>query len=192
MTSWQAGPAPSRVGHGPRGHGRFPGAEEQCRLAIARNPRQSLAYVSLIELQLRLGKRAEAAKVLKQAQDAGVEGADLYVLRGKLAASRGDFAEAVRAFEQAAREQPEDPTLPQLSLGLAYVQMGRPDDARVPLAAVLARDPRNAVALRMLGDIAYDNHDVRAARDYYGRFLAAAPLDGEAARVRERVKSLLR
>ena len=63
---------------------------------------------------------------------------------GRAAFQQGQFAEAVRYLEPMYRSRGN------MELGIAYVRVGRPADARAQFEKILARDPDNADAQRAL------------------------------------------
>ena len=172
------------------GLGRFREAADQYRQALAVNPRQLRAYVNWAELALRLKQDAEAASVLQSAEDADVHGVELTLLRGRLAAYRGDLQSAIRLFKQAKTENPQNPSDAFFFLGNAYLQEGNTEEAAAAFKQVLEKQPENPVALRLLGDIYFQRKERERAVMYYERFLLAAPGDSGAPLVKERLREL--
>lgn len=172
------------------GLGRFGEAANQYQQALALNPRQLRAYVNWTELSLRLKQDTEAASVLQRAADADVHGVELTLLRGRLAAYRGNLQEAIRFFQQAEAEDPQYPVNARYFLGSAYLQAGNLDEAISSFNRLLDAAPDYPAALRLLGDIYSQKKDADHAIIFYERFLRAAPGDPDAPLVRERLRGL--
>ncbi|MBI5489689.1 MAG: protein kinase [Deltaproteobacteria bacterium] len=66
---------------------------------------------------------------------------------GRIAFQQGQFAEAVRYLEPMFRGRGN------MELGIAYVRVGRPGDAKAQFQKILERDPGNADAQRALGSL---------------------------------------
>lgn len=172
------------------GLGRFREAASQYQQALALNPRQLRAYVNWAELSLRLKQDAEAASVLQRAEDADVRGVELTLLRGRLAAYRGNLQEAIRLFQQAETEDPQTAVAARFFLGSAYLQAGNLDEAIASFNRLLEAVPDYPAALRLLGDIYSQKKEAQQAIMYYERFLRAAPGDPDVPLVKERLRRL--
>jgi len=85
----------------------------------------------------------------------------------------GRREEALEHFEQLVRRAPDARHL--LDLALAYGAARRPTDAEATYRRLLELEPRNAVALHNLGNLALARGDAAAARELYGKALAAKP-----------------
>lgn len=172
------------------GLGQFNEAVEQYKQALLINPRQLSAYANWAELELDLKRDAEAADVLQRAASQDVHSVALTLLRGRVAAFQGRFDDAVAAFEQARQEDPQNEATALYLLAGAYLQSGKSGQGIATLKQLLAKNPDHPDALRILGDIYFDQGNAAAAKEYYEKLLRAAPGFPDAAAVRERLRLL--
>lgn len=172
------------------GLGHYREAADQYRQALSLNSRQLRAYVNWAELELRQKNIANAADILQHAEDADVHAVELTLLRGRLAAYRGKMDDAINFFQEALREDPEDPVAALYFLGSAYLQTGKTEDAIQSFKNLLQKEPNHPGALRYLGDIYFQNKDAAAAKEYYERLLRLDPQLPDAPLLRERLRSL--
>lgn len=75
--------------------------------------------------------------------------------RGVILAALGDWAGAATDFEQVLLDEPEAPDAT-INLALALRHLGRSDEARARLVALVEQRPRHLPALRLLAEIAWD------------------------------------
>jgi tetratricopeptide (TPR) repeat protein len=81
-----------------------------------------------------------------------------------------NYGLAAEAFEDALVRRPSDPFL-HYGLGVAINALGRPEDARRPLARAIELEPRLTAASALLGRIVYDAGDLDGAIAIYERAL---------------------
>jgi tetratricopeptide (TPR) repeat protein len=93
---------------------------------------------------------------------------------GRLAQVEGDLGDAVEAFSQAARLNPNDPNI-RKELAGAYSAQGREDDAFCELMSVLLIDPRDAQAHAIIGQLYLDAGRNAEAVTAFTRALELAP-----------------
>ena len=170
--------------------GHYQEAADQYKQALSLNPRQLRGYVNWAELELRQKNVANAADILQRAENADVHAVELTLLRGRLAAYRGKMDDAINFFQEALKEDPEDPAAALYFLGSAYLQTGKIDDAIRAFKDLLQKEPNHPGALRYLGDIYFQRKDAAAAKEYYERLLRAEPQLPDAPLLRERLRSL--
>jgi tetratricopeptide (TPR) repeat protein len=108
--------------------------------------------------------------------------ADAWVLRGRLAARRGDSGAAALAFEQAVALGPDDREA-YLYAGATRARLGQLRQARVAYEQLLARWPDDAEGHYRLGRVLYDQKDYEGARGHLARAVTLDP-DHIDARVR--------
>ena len=84
------------------------------------------------------GPRADARKVCDQLYNS--DNAEKLMTLGTIYAQHGDLEDALKPLRRAAELQPQSPQM-QYNLALAYFQLNRFEDARVPLAGALKRWP---------------------------------------------------
>lgn len=114
--------------------------------AVAQDPNQLIAYLSLAQLALARGDLAEAERQLRVAERINAEHPHLLALHGQLLLARGQGEPALSVLTQAAQIAPDD-GLVQGVLGLALLALGRHAFAEQALRNALALQP-NATALR--------------------------------------------
>ena len=136
---------------------------EVALLSLVRDfPRSGVARWLLGSLYDRLGLAAEARRAYEAAAAShplAGRGA-LEAAIGRLAHAEGDFARALRAFENHVRLDPGNGAA-RRQLARVYLDHGRVADARAELAAALLIDPRDAAAHAAAGQLLVDEgrHD---------------------------------
>jgi len=93
---------------------------------------------------------------------------------GMLNRQRGDLEKAVGYYEEVLDENSKD-ALARLRLAEAFFELGRPEDAKEELEAVVDADPRQAFAFSLLGQMATDAQNYEAAIEHYERVLEIQP-----------------
>ncbi len=158
-------------------------------------------YVNRGRSYLVLGRHERALAILDKAVKHDPTSYPALVARAEALAHRGRYVEAVRTYE-AARDQKPEEAAPILGMAFAWLALDLPQKARAALDAVLARQPDDLGALLLLahvcgaeGDdhaaleiieetIALDPRDWRA-HEYHGRALSSLGKPAEAARAFE-------
>ena len=106
--------------------------------------------------------------------------ADAYPVLGRIHTARADYGSAVSALSWPRPRRPDSPDV-LVSLAVAYFYAEQYQKAEEPLVRALARDPKNAGALHMLGKTHFMTGDFeRAARELEAA-LGAAPNDYDVA-----------
>jgi tetratricopeptide (TPR) repeat protein len=148
--------------------GDWPRTETSYRLAVERDPGNSVAWQSRGDAATALHKPADAVAYYRRAQAAGGGTPELATLLGWAYFDMGQLREAESAFREANRLDPKDANV-LLVLGLVADRQGKPDEAREAWqrAATLGGD--NEVAAKARQNLA--NLDARLA----GRAPSAAP-----------------
>jgi tetratricopeptide (TPR) repeat protein len=91
--------------------------------------------------------------------------------QGDLMMAHGNYAAAIRAYQQAPLTSP----LIWDKIGLAYHQLFAYDEARKAYRTALTLDPKYAAALNNLAAIYHGEHEYRLAERFYKRALKYAP-----------------
>ena len=107
---------------------------------LERNPRPGTALDRAYAFFAERGELAALADRLRARAEADPTDAAAPAILGLIESRRGNDAEAVAAFEQAAERAPDDPN-PRARLAEAYVLAGTPERAAGAYEAALARDP---------------------------------------------------
>ena len=116
-------------------------AEEALRLAIAIAPKRRWPYGDLIRLLLKLGRKRDAEEIARAALVADRGNPDAHATLASILASDEKWFEATAHFERAISLAAPHPQLLG-GLGQALLRLGRLDEARAPLEAALAADPK--------------------------------------------------
>src|SRR4051812_11310552 len=90
----------------------------------------------------------------------------------------GDVERAIQLCREHLPQQPGHMS-GHIVFGQALFEAQQFDESRQVFTAALALDPENLIALRHLGDIARNEGDLVAARDWYQRVLDADPRNEE-------------
>jgi GT2 family glycosyltransferase/tetratricopeptide (TPR) repeat protein/SAM-dependent methyltransferase len=149
-------------------------AERQWRQVVREVPSYRAGWRGLGEVLLRRGKLDEAGAVAEELCRAGTVPEEGRLLRGRVAAARGDLASARRELEAAAGERPEDPE-PLRALGQLLFEHGRPEEAEGALRELTRRDPADAAAHHNLGTLYLRAHRFREATAAYRESLRLRP-----------------
>jgi tetratricopeptide (TPR) repeat protein len=116
------------------------------RRALEIEPEYPKALLLLGHVLITQGERAEAIEAYERALRVGVRNAQLYNNLGYLIAEdRSDVARGIRLIEKAVELEPENPDYLD-SLGWAYFQVGRTEEAYELIAHSLAIDPEGSSA----------------------------------------------
>jgi len=152
---------------------RLPEAEAELRLALQLDPKFAPALAAMADLQLARNNRQEAAKSYQQlAALPGYQAAyGLYLFRS------GNPDAALREFERAARENPDDQQL-RTYLVAVYHAMKRTADLDRVLAEALKKNPKDSVALEQRAEVFLERANYSAAEadiNAAARFIPSAP-----------------
>ncbi len=116
------------------------------RRALEIEPEYLKAILLLGNVLIAQGQRAEAIEIYERVLRAGVQDALLYNNLGYLMAEdRSDVARGIQLIEKAVELEPENPDYLD-SLGWAYFQVGRAEEAYELIARSLAIDPEGNAA----------------------------------------------
>jgi cytochrome c-type biogenesis protein CcmH len=121
---------------------------------------------ALLEAELRLIAMVDR---LAQRVKAKPENATDWEMLGRSYAALGKHAEALPAFQSAARLRPDDPTLLAdyaLSSAIANRREANGEPAQL-VARALTLDPNNPKALALAGSLAFDRRDYRGATRFW-------------------------
>jgi len=152
-------------------------AEKELRQALAIDGKHIRAMLALAALQAAGGKLEEVSRIYQQISR---QGDPRYRhLYGAFLFSQGKREEALREFEQAARENPSDRQA-RSRLIAAYVVLNRPDQARRLLAEALAKNPRDVDALLQQSEIDLRAGDLAKAQERLREVLRYKPDSAEA------------
>jgi tetratricopeptide (TPR) repeat protein len=146
-----------------------------CDKGIERFPRSAHLNAARAEALRRLGRRDEARAAIAKALELDPKAAQAWAIRAELAAEGGDFAAALAAAEQAARQDasPEYQCL----RAQVLIALGRARDARAVLDPLLALAQPPAVAWELAIAAAERDGDDRAARALLDRAAAQGGQD---------------
>lgn len=134
----------------------------------------------LAALHAEAGDDSAAARVLEElAPHAPTDAAAGLRELGRAVLDRAEPGRAERHLRRAAELDPADVDALRL-LAAAHVALGRGGEARDDHLAILRRDPDDAGSLFALGRLAARAGDAERAREWFHRYLRAAPDAGEA------------
>lgn len=128
----------------------------------------------LAELQLRLGRLAEAEATARRAIAAPDAAALAWHLLGLALVAAGKLAESRAAFEQVVTREPGSIEA-RNNLGIVRQRLGELDGARRDYEGALALDPDNAAAHANLASVLGELGQHEAALDHAGRAVAREP-----------------
>lgn len=170
--------------------GKIEGAVANFQNTLSVNPRYAQAYVDWADLELSLEHRDKAIEILDKAISLDVRDAKLFLMRGRLAASRRDFPAAIKFYQQAV-QQDDQYEEAYAELGHAHYKLHQVDQSVALLEKALSLKPDNIWTLKALAHIYWqDKKDPRRAREYYQKALASAPDGPEAAGLRTLIQEL--
>jgi len=110
------------------------------------------ALASLADVQLRLGKTAEAQATAAKLAQAAPDNNGLKIVRAQIAASAGKYEDARSLLESVLARQ-EDNLQARLLLGMVNLREGNLGQAEMNFQNVVANDPHNVQAQRLLVEI---------------------------------------
>jgi tetratricopeptide (TPR) repeat protein/tRNA A-37 threonylcarbamoyl transferase component Bud32 len=115
-------------------------AAEIAATVVERYPDEELAYLSLSVFYLVLQRQDEAIAVIERGMVELPQSGPMQNMYGYLLLDKGRYPEAIRALENYARLDPDEPN-PLDSLGEAYLISGQPDKALANYEKALELDP---------------------------------------------------
>ena len=146
--------------------------------AIAQDPNQLVAYLSLAQLALAGNDMDEAERQLRLAERINPDHPHLLALRGQALHAKGQGDAALAALGQAVQQAPDD-AMVQGVLGLALLSLGRFGFAEQALRNALALQPNPALRHALLRSLLAQNR-VDEARDEVAALLRDTPNDAAA------------
>ena len=157
--------------------GRFDTAEERLNNAIEIYPEFPRPHVVLGEMHLKQGLLERATQDLQRAVDLGDPDPNTQAKLGKVLMLLGDRGAARQAVEESMRL---DPARRQLAEAFELEQTGKGEEAEKIYRDILAADPENVDALRLLAWIASSQEQHADAEILLKRALELAPDFGRA------------
>jgi tetratricopeptide (TPR) repeat protein len=155
--------------------GRLAEAVAAFRRAVASNPRYTDAYFRLGIALERLGEAGAAVVAYDRATELLPSHTEAWFRAGALVFTLGHRAEAVGCFRRAAATGPKT-SFGRLGAARALLAEDRDAEAERVLRKMLVLEPDNAMALDLLGNLLADAGRFDAARDFFARAIARAPL----------------
>jgi tetratricopeptide (TPR) repeat protein len=155
--------------------GRIPDAIEAFERAIASNPRYADAYFRLGIALEKLGNGGEAIVRYDRATELDPSLTEAWFRAGALVYTLGHRDEAIGCFRRAAANG-DNSSFARLAKARALLIEDRNQEAEQVLRKTLARDPRNAMAHELLGNLLSEFGRFDEARDFFERAIAIAPL----------------
>jgi arylsulfatase A-like enzyme/Flp pilus assembly protein TadD len=159
--------------------GRIADAAATYRTIIDRRPDMAIAYRHLAFLEAQHGDLANAIAALQRGLRAGIEDPRAIAQLAGYLADSGKPGDAIQLVEPlAAAPDVEVETLN--TLGIAYAQAGRLDQARRTFERLVTLNPTSSVPLENLGLLALQRGDVALARQHYRAAVAVDPRSSRA------------
>jgi Tfp pilus assembly protein PilF len=150
-------------------------AIDALRRAIAIKPRHAGAHLRLGMALERLGENFAALQAYDQATAILPSLTEAWFRAGALAYTLGHAEEAIGCFRRAASSGPKT-SFGRLAAARALLTEERDEAAEKSLRQLLALDPRNPMALDLLGNLLADSGRFEEARSCFERAVADAPL----------------
>jgi tetratricopeptide (TPR) repeat protein len=144
---------------------------------LARRPGHPLALAHLAQVQLRRGRRAEAAQCLDRAEAAAGTTALTARLRGDLLYKARRFAESAKCYQDA-DALGDRGTWSLVQLARCRLRLRDIEGARGAASKAVEREPGEAGGWIVLGDVATREGRAADAEEMYSRAHEAAPHDG--------------
>jgi Flp pilus assembly protein TadD len=155
--------------------GHLPDAIAALQRAVAANPCYTDAYFRLGIALERAGDPAAAIAAYDRATELLPSHTEAWFRAGALVYTLGHRDEAIGCFRRAAVTGPKT-SFGRLGRARALLAEDRDADAERVLRRLLALHPDNAMAHDLLGNLLADAGHFEAARDYFARAIALAPL----------------
>lgn len=122
------------------------------------------------------GRYAEARQIVARALDLDPDNKELHRTMGVLLSTEGRYAAAAGWLERCIELPPDTRDAhPHAQLGICYLRLDRPEDARRHLEAAVALDPDRATTWNNLGLARRKTHDEAGAREAWRRALELDP-----------------
>src|SRR6266852_1684989 len=154
-----------RLGAADLSAGRYAEAETVFRNLVEAGDPLPTSYVGLAQVLLRMGRAEEAASELSAAQQKLGAVFLLSYFRGLSLDRAGKRSEAIPAFQEAIRLNPNSPEA-HLELGKTELAVGRVNDAIVEIEEALHLSPGNIQARRLLSQAYQRAGDAKRAAKY--------------------------
>jgi tetratricopeptide (TPR) repeat protein len=155
--------------------GRIPDAIEALERAVASNPGYADAYFRLGIGWEKLGNIGEAVVAYHRATELIPSLTEAWFRAGALVYTMGHRDEALGCFRRAAANG-DNSSFARLGKARALLMEDRDREAEKVLRHSLARDPKNAMAYDLLGNLLSESGRFDEARDCFRRAIAIAPL----------------
>lgn len=152
--------------------GRYEDAEERLNTAISLYPEFPRPYVIRGDLRMSQGLFQQAAQEFQRAIDLGDSDSNTQLKLGKALMMKGDRESAKLAVNESMRL---DPSRKLLVEAHQLEKDGKRSEAEKTYRDILARDPENVEAMRLLAGIATAQHHHRDAETLLQRVLELAP-----------------
>lgn len=153
------------------------------------NPTQRQCLTSIAEVQLTEGKIPEATVTLKDVLQRHPAYGRAHFVEGNLAASRGDYSNALASYAKAEKEKFQDSRL-LINMGGVALKAKKTKDAAKIYERAIAADPNYAEAYLGAGIAAQKENKKADAKKYFEKYMALAPHSSEADRVKAWLKTL--
>ena len=147
-------------------------AENWFRKVIKRHENDPRALEGLGLALLADGKPKKASKILTRAVAAAPDRSTTQMALARALAESGHLSESENAIKEAFRLNPGKAAIAEAERA---TRDGRLEDAEKTLRKLLAKDPNNVKAMRMLGSIALEANRFKAARRLLERAVELAP-----------------
>jgi tetratricopeptide (TPR) repeat protein len=136
-------------------------------------------YVNRGRSYIVLGHYERALRILNEAVKHKPDSPEALVAQAEALIHRGQLVLAVRAYESAHRLDTESDA-PLTGMAFAWLELGKPTQARTALDRVLARHPANLEARRLLARVLGTEGNAQAALSEVENVIAADPQDWRA------------
>jgi choline-sulfatase len=156
--------------------------------ALQSQPKSEEALVGMAQMNLNLGKKDEALKLLQKIQPPTAE--SLYV-SGMILSEQGQKQSGCSNFVEAIDKNPDNVDL-LFGLGYRLSRCNQTDLAINTYRKALERNPNHPDILYNLGQLYDDKQNISAARDIYRKFVKVAPsrLEQQKRAVEERLREM--
>ncbi len=155
--------------------GQIPDAIAAFQQAVAANPRYGDAYFRLAIALEKQGNIGGAVAAYHQATQLLPTLTEAWFRAGALVYTMGHLEEAILCFRRAA-ETGGKTSFGRLGKARALLSEERNQEAELVLRQTLARDPGNAIAHDLLGNLLSEYGRFDEAREFFQRAIALAPL----------------
>ena len=157
------------------GSGRYEEAAGLLRSVISDRPDFTAAYLNLASVFIAAGQPLRAVELLEKAATSGIKTPELQARLGAAYLAAGMAKRAIAALDPVADASRPGGLEAMNTLGIALTQLGRLDDARGRLKAVLAQSPRSATTWNNLGLLELGAHRPAEAAAAFEHAVSADP-----------------